>query len=94
MAPAPEPQRSEEPDIEAFAEPPPRVEPPPRKPEPKPVVAEPARPSRSDDEELLTPPPPPVAKKEPPPRPAEPLRPTVPPEPVKKDISEWDPNGD
>jgi hypothetical protein len=82
---APEPKRSEAPDIEAFAEP------PPRKPEPKPVVAEPAQPSRSDDEDL--PPPPPVAKKEPPPR-AEPPRPSVPPEPAKKDISEWDPNGD
>ncbi|RKH58132.1 hypothetical protein D7X96_37350 [Corallococcus interemptor] len=83
---APEPKRSEAPDIEAFAEP------PPRKPEPKPVVAGPARPSRSDDEDA--PPPPPVAKKEPPARIAEPPRPAVPPEPAKKDISEWDPNGD
>ncbi|MFP2895353.1 hypothetical protein [Corallococcus sp. 4LFB] len=63
----------------------------PRNPEPKPVVAEPARPSRTENEDLLSPPPP--AKKEPPPRIAEPPRPTLPPEP-KKDISDWDPNGD
>ncbi|GMT97354.1 hypothetical protein KH5H1_14730 [Corallococcus caeni] len=91
VAPEPEPRRSEAPDIEAFSEPPPRADPPPRKPEPKPVVAEPARPSRTEDEDL--PPPPPPVRKEPPPRIAEPPRPTVPPEP-KKDISDWDPNGD
>ncbi|WP_223637301.1 hypothetical protein [Corallococcus sp. EGB] len=92
VAPEPEPRRSQAPDIEAFAEPPPRAEPTPRKPEPKPVVAEPARPSHSDDEDA--PPPPPVAKKEPAPRPAPPPRPEIPKEPAKKDISEWDPNGD
>ncbi|NBD11350.1 hypothetical protein [Corallococcus silvisoli] len=97
---APEPERSESPDIEAFAEPPPRATPPPRaeppapKPAPKPVVAEPAQPSRpsATEDEDLPPPPPPVAKKEPA-RPAPPPRPTPPPEP-KKDISDWDPNGD
>ncbi|MBZ4370080.1 hypothetical protein [Corallococcus sp. AS-1-6] len=93
VAPEPEPRRTETPDIEAFAEPPPRAEPPARKPEPRPAVAEPAPPSRSDDEDL-PPPPPPVAKKEPPPRIQEPPRPVIPPEPAKKDISEWDPNGD
>ncbi|NRD46602.1 hypothetical protein HRD50_19000, partial [Corallococcus exiguus] len=89
----PEPRRSEAPDIDAFAEPPPRADPPPRKPEPKPVMAEPVQPSRSDDDDAPAPPPPPVAKKEPPPRIAPP-RPTVPAEPARKDISEWDPNGD
>lgn len=90
--PEPEPTRSEEPDIEAFAEPPPRAE--PVRPAPKPVVAEPATPSRDtsvDDDNA--PPPPPVVKKAPPPRPAEAPRPKPPPEP-KKDISDWDPNGD
>ncbi|MFB1480016.1 hypothetical protein [Corallococcus sp. RDP092CA] len=84
VAPEPAARRSEAPDIEAF------TEPPPSRPEPKPVVAEPARPSHPNDEDA--PPPPPVAKKEPP-RPASP-RPEIPPEPARKDISEWDPNGD
>ncbi|MBE4749657.1 hypothetical protein G4177_15950 [Corallococcus sp. ZKHCc1 1396] len=89
VASEPEPTRSEPPDIEAFAEPPPRAEPP----APKPVVAEPA-PSRdtSDDDDLPAPLPP-VEKKAPPPRPVEAPRPKPPPEP-KKDISDWDPNGD
>jgi hypothetical protein len=42
-----------------------------------------------DDEDIPQPPPPP----KPPPKPAF-ERPVIPPEPKKKDISEWDPNGD
>jgi len=63
----------------------------PAKPKPEPVKPAPVAASKPDplldEEEEEPPPPPPKPKPPPPPRPA------LPPEP-KKDISDWDPNGD
>jgi len=66
-------------------------------PRPSPPVAAPAQrepldtPLSSDGDAEEAPPPPPKVVT---PKPVEPLRPTPPPEPKKRDIADWDPNGD
>ncbi|WP_163870160.1 hypothetical protein [Myxococcus eversor] len=105
--PASKPEPEAEPDLsdlEPLDAPPPAptaaAKPPPRMEPVKPVPAKPAPTIAATDDDakdplLDEPPPAPVAAtKKPTPPPSNPLRPSVPPEPKNKDISEWDPNGD
>ncbi|WP_257448776.1 hypothetical protein [Archangium lipolyticum] len=74
------------PKAEPVAAPEPKAEPSPTAP-----AKTASEPATSGSEEV------PIFDKdepEPAPKPAEPVRPTPPPPPKKKDISEWDPNGD